>query len=123
MGIADLIPTLKAMAPAAFLADGAWQARIPRGSVVAVDIAVQVHRIVYSRESVNAAIIFADLMRVRDRIRAAGWVPLWVLDGAPLKLKDAERAPRRGVGQGGCPPPPDCDCHLRAHCDWRHHPR
>jgi len=95
MGIRQLLPTLRRIAPSAFIRDEAvWLAKLPPGSGVAIDAPIYAYKHGFSAGRIlddELLDYFLGLCRALER---RNLVPKVVFDGPHVRLKDGERKKR-----------------------------
>lgn len=93
MGVHGLLPFVAQKAPAAVRRVG-YDMTSFAGQTAAVDVAIQMHRIVNATGSAEAEVLFGWFAKQHRRFLAEHITPVYVFDGAKLAAKELETARR-----------------------------
>lgn len=93
MGIHDLLPFLRKRASSAFTPIGFNLQRF-RGQRTAIDVAIQLHRIIFILQTDSVAALSEWFLRTHSQFLKAEIAPIYVFDGAKLDAKNGEAIKR-----------------------------
>lgn len=93
MGIHDLLPFLRKRASSAFTPIGFNLQRF-RGQRTAIDVAIQLHRIIFILQTDSVAALSEWFLRTHSQFLKAEITPTYVFDGAKLDAKNGEAVKR-----------------------------